>query len=175
MGGLEKWFAAKIHANGESLAVRNLERQGYRTFCPRITKHVTHARRTLRKQAPLFPGYLFINIDVTTARWKPVDSTPGISSLVKFGGRPAPLPEGLVESLMASVSPDGDIQPRWPAPALGDEVRVVGGVFDDWIGKVVALPDAERITLLISVAERATRLTLPSGQTIPASRTETAA
>ena len=175
MGGSPSWYAAKILANGESLALRNLARQGYETFCPRISKHVTHARRTLRKQVPLFPGYLFVNINVETTRWRPVDSTPGIASLVKFGGRPAPLPEGLVESLMASVSPDGEITPRWPTPEIGDEVRVVGGAFDDWIGKVIALPDAERVTLLIAAASRPTKLTIPAGQTLPVQRQEDAA
>ena len=175
MVGSANWYAAKFHANGEALALRNLARQGYETFCPRISRHVTHARRTLRRQVPLFPGYLFVSIDLTTTRWRPVDSTPGISSLVKFGGRPAPLPEGLVESLIASVSPDGELRPRWKAPDIGDEIRVVGGAFDDWIGRVVALPDAERVTLLIALASRQMKVTVPVSNAMPALQTGGAA
>lgn len=176
---MSNWYAAKILANREMLAVQNLSRQGYETFCPRIVKHVRHARSTLRKLVPLFPGYLFVNIDMATTRWRPVDSTFGVASLVKFGGQPARLPAGLVEAMQAAATPDGeivDLSPAADAPyEIGDAVRIIGGALNDWIGRVIALPAADRVTLLIELASRQVKLTVPAGRTLPAFCQEAAA
>jgi len=158
---MSRWYAAKILASGEPLALRNLAQQGYETFSPRISRHVRHARRTTVKQAPLFPGYLFVKINLMTTRWRPVDSTPGVCGLVKFGGVPAPLPAGLVERLQELTSASGELTGLQASAGPGDTVRILGGAWDNWIGEVLSVPDAHRIILLIEMASRHVTVSVP--------------
>lgn len=154
----------KFQPHKFALAERNLKRQRYVVFCPMISKHVRHARKSELKRVPLFPGYFFTSFDPDIARWKPIDSTPGVVSLVKIGSRPIPLPRGLVENLQASVSQSGVVRRIGPNAEVGDDVRVVGSSFDNWLGRVVALPAQDRITVLLEAASRKIEVTLDAGK-----------
>ena len=64
------WYAVQTLPNRENLAVSHLERQGFDVWLPRIERIIRHARQTKRVWRPLFPGYLFINLDLEKARWR---------------------------------------------------------------------------------------------------------
>ena len=55
---------------------------------------------------PLFPGYVFVAVDPAQHRWRPILSTIGIRTLVRFGDRLGVLPPRFVESLR-SYETDG--------------------------------------------------------------------
>ena len=64
-------------------------------------KTIRHARQLRTVQAPLFPGYLFVILDLERDRWLSVRSTFGVSRLITTqDGRPIPVPGGIVESLI---------------------------------------------------------------------------
>ncbi len=67
----------------------NLIRQGFEIYLPRYLKRRRHARKVDVVAAPLFPRYVFINIDMATQRWRPIQSTFGVSHLVMNGDEPA--------------------------------------------------------------------------------------
>lgn len=158
---VQHWCVVRTQQRGEARAELNLERQGYRTFLPRIRKQVRSGRRTSWKSVPLFPGYLFVSLDPARRSWAPIQSTYGVAGLVRFGERPATLPPGLVERLQSLSQDDGAVSGAAPGIQVGDIVRLEGGVFDDWIGEVIACPDAERISLLLKAAHRSIEVTVP--------------
>jgi transcriptional antiterminator RfaH len=155
-----QWFAAGFKPNGYDLASHQLMRQGYDVFCPKLARHVKHARKTVRKLAPLFPGYMFVAVDTHTQRWRPIESTPGVTSLVKFGSEPARLPHGVVETLQAMSTDTGEMALLASDISIGDAVRVEGGAFDQWVGEVIKLTPPDRITLLIDLATRRVPITI---------------
>jgi len=69
------WYAVKIRQSSERIAVANLERQGFRSFLPVHLKTVRHARQFRTVRAPLFPGYLFVFLDLARDRWRAVNGT----------------------------------------------------------------------------------------------------
>ena len=79
------WYAVQTQPNRENLAVSHLERQGFEVWLPRIERIIRHARQTKRVRRPLFPGYLFINLNLETARWRAINGTVGVSHIVSFG------------------------------------------------------------------------------------------
>jgi transcription antitermination factor NusG len=81
-------------------------------------------------------------------------------SVVKFGERPAILPNGLVENLKAMSDADERVQTLMSQIAVGDDVRIEGGPFDQWIGEVINLTPPDRITLLIELASRRVPVTV---------------
>ena len=85
-------------------------RQGFATYLPRYLKRRRHARRIDVVAAPLFPRYLFVEIDMTVQRWRSIYSTIGVSRLVCNGEYPAPVPEQVIEELKSRQNASGLIQ-----------------------------------------------------------------
>src|ERR1700704_636943 len=93
LAGNERWFLAHTQPKCEWKAELHLGAQGFRTYLPRIRKTVRHARQLRTIQAPLFPRYLFMILDLERDRWSSVRSTVGISRLLtQQDGRPVPVP-----------------------------------------------------------------------------------
>lgn len=153
------WFAVQAVVNKEKYAIENLRRQGFEAWCPMILKMVRRGRRTVSVQRPLFPGYVFVEIDLETQRWRSIDGTRGVTRLLKFGERPARLPKELVSGMLALTNEFGVVEFSDPLDP-GDEVQVISGTFDNWIGKVMSLPDQERVTLLIDAVSRQVPVTV---------------
>lgn len=155
-----RWYAVRTQPRAEDRAQHNLKNQGFEVFTPRVAHSVRHARRQEWRLSPLFPGYTFIRLDATRQRWRPVDSTFGVSNIVKVGETPAPLPVGLIEQMKTIADENGELTGLAETIAIGDRVRVLGGPFDNWIGEVLALPERDRILLLIQMATRDVRLNI---------------
>jgi len=71
-----------------------------RTHFPTIQKTIRHARQLRAVQAPLFPRYIFVILDLGRGRWLSVRGTVGVSSPFSSEDRPVPVPEGIVETLI---------------------------------------------------------------------------
>jgi transcription antitermination factor NusG len=101
LSNCERWYAVHTLPFAEARAERQLHRQGFRTFQPKRHKTVRHARRLSTVEAPFFPRYLFIVLDLAHHQWRSVNGTFGVSRLVMRGDQPDPLPRGVVEALIA--------------------------------------------------------------------------
>ena len=89
----ERWFVARVHPLRESSAQLNLHRLGFRSFAPRVRRTVRHARKLRNVLAPLFPGYIFLILDLSRDRWRSVNSTFGVASLIMGAEQPIPVPQ----------------------------------------------------------------------------------
>jgi transcription antitermination factor NusG len=58
-----RWYVVQTQAGAEHKAVMHLARQGFKTYLPRYLKRRRHARRIDVVAVPLFPRYLFVEID----------------------------------------------------------------------------------------------------------------
>jgi len=158
-----RWYAARAKPKQEELALVNLARQGFDAFLPRVRRPPSPKAKRSPKLAlgPLFPGYVFVGLDVGRERWRAVNSTLGLLYLVRFGDMPAALPPGLVERMRALSTNDGLVAPP-DALKVGQTAKIVGGAFDGWIGQVQSVADSQqRVVLLVDLMSRATRLEVP--------------
>ncbi len=166
----QRWYAVRAKSRQEDVAVVNLTRQGFEVYYPRIQRPPSPKAKRSPKFAlgPLFPGYVFVAMDVGKERWQAVDSTYGVLHLVRFGDRPSPLPDGLVERMQERSDSHGLVS-ALPSLSVGENVRVIGGPFDGWIGQVQSLADSQqRIVLLVDLMSRATTLAIPSNNLVAA-------
>ena len=97
----ERWFLVHTQPKSERKAELHLGAQGFRTHFPTIQKTIRHARQLRTVRAPLFPRYMFLILDPGRDRWLSVRSTVGVSSLSPARIGPIPVPEGVVEALIA--------------------------------------------------------------------------
>jgi transcriptional antiterminator RfaH len=156
-----RWYVAQTHPHGEARASRHLCRQGFPVYLPRFLKQRRHARRVEKIPSPLFPGYLFVSIDLATQRWLSIDSTCGVSRLVRDNDRPATVPQHVIDALKLREDADGFVQlDRRPRFSPGDKVRVIGGAFCDSIGLYEGLSSRERVAILLELLGRKVRIVL---------------
>ena len=153
------WYLAQIKPNSHRIAERNLLRQGFAIFLPHHQETRRQRGAFVTKPRPLFPGYLFVLLDMTGAGWRAVNSTLGVARLVSFGNMPTPVPEGLVEELSARCDADGNLHVS-RALSPGDEVTLSQGPFADFVATVEKLDPDKRVWLLLEVMGRRTRIAL---------------
>jgi transcriptional antiterminator RfaH len=137
--------------------MQNLARQSFHAYCPMTIQHIRHARRAYDAARPLFPGYLFVEQTDASQRWRPLNSTTGVRSLVMSGETPARLPAGFVENLKAREVNGSVCRPETPFQ-IGQRVTIQGGAFDGLIGQIVEMRDRDRVLVLLDLLNRQTRV-----------------
>ena len=149
-----RYFAVvNTQPHKERAVIDNLGRQGYEGYCPKIVRRVSHARKISSVLRPLFPGYLFVALDVERQGWSAIGSTIGVRRVIKFGDRPALIGSGFVQSLKSREVDGAIARPENPY-RIGDDVRLHGTAFDGVIAKIVELGDNDRITVLLGLLQR---------------------
>ena len=165
----ENWVVASTHPHKEQVAVENLQRQGFRAYCPRVRRRIRHARRLQQVLRPLFPGYVFIRLDPETEQWRSIDSTLGIRNLVRFGDRPGTIPNGFVAGLQLTEQGGAVAVPRArDCYDVGEKVRMREGPFEGLIATVLAVTESERITVLMDMLCRSVRVRVSLDEVVPA-------
>ena len=161
----ERWFVARVHPNRENSAQFNLGRLGFRCFAPRVTRTVRHARKSRTVLAPLFPGYVFIILDLSRDRWRTVNSTFGVASLIMGVEQPIPVPHGVVEAIMTQdfgvVRSDDNLK-------IGQQVRILSGPFAEALCRLVHLDDKGRVRVLLELMGTEVTAKLDRAQVAPA-------
>jgi len=163
----KKWFAVRTQPNREHRAKHQLDQQQFRTFLPLIEKSVCHARKVRQVRSALFPGYLFVELDLSIDQWRCINSTYGVSCLVMSGERPAIIPAGVVESIINMSESNGlvdftpDLQP-------GISVQMVSGPLSGLIGRLNRCDARGRVEVLLEVMGQEIRVTSNAKALMPA-------
>jgi transcription elongation factor/antiterminator RfaH len=149
----QRWYAVHTAPMSEARAQAHLENQNFRTFLPRRRKTVRHARRMKTIEAPFFPRYLFVALDLTCHQWRRVNGTFGVSRMVMRGDEPCPVPRGIVETLIDSADGRGILQPCQQLK-VGVSVRLIVGPFADQLAILDRLDDCGRVHVLLKLMGR---------------------
>jgi transcription elongation factor/antiterminator RfaH len=149
-GDDDRWYVVQCLARREAYAGRNLQAQHFQTFHPCFLKSVRHARQFRTVKQALFPGYLFVLLDLKKDRWRSVNGTFGVSRLVMGGDYPQPVPRGVVEKLIDNLDETGVLSLKNRLRA-GEKARVVSGPFSDIFGEIVSLDGRGRARILLEI------------------------
>src|SRR5215469_3528807 len=97
-----RWYAVQCLSNREFVAAAQLRNQGFTTFLPCLLKTRRHARRFDSVRRSLFPGYLFVQLDLARDRWRSVNGTLGVAKLVGHTETPSAAPAGSIEAIRSA-------------------------------------------------------------------------
>ena len=150
LGPGERWFVARVLAHQENRAQFNLHRLGFRSFVPKLRRTIRHARKLRDTLTPLFPGYIFIIIDVSKQRWRSVNGTFGVASLIMGAEQPMPVPPGVVEAVVASYGGRGVVRFD-DSLEIGQKVRILSGPFAETVCRLAHLDDRGRVRVLLEI------------------------
>ena len=146
------WYLVMSKPRGEEEALRNLQDQGYEAYLPRVSRKKRIRGRYQMVIESMFPRYLFIHLAAGIDDWGPIRSTPGVTTMVRFGERYAALPSNLIEGLRRRENKYGLIPLAPPAFEKGDAVRIIDGPFKDLEAIIHAKSGQERVILLLKIA-----------------------
>lgn len=154
---MHTWFLAQVRPNADQVAKRNLERQGFLTFQPMEQRTIVRRGKLTEQLRPFFTGYIFVAYPAASAPWSLVNSTYGVSRLVKFGERPAAVPESVMTDLLDACDESGVICVS-PALSVGDRVEVLRGPLTNFVGRVHRLAADQRAIILLDIIGKQTRV-----------------
>lgn len=149
-----KWYVVQTQMHSERKAEEHLSRQGFEVYLPKYSKKRRHARKTEMVIRPLFPRYLFVALDLARDRWRVVQSTVGVSSLVFFGDKPAPIAHNIISEIREQEDEKGLVRLQCPAFESGQRVRILEGVFQDTVGTFQQDADKSRVAVLLKLLGR---------------------
>ena len=145
-----RWYVVQTHARREAGVILQLNAQHFRSFLPQMTRTIRHARKLQTVRTPVFPGYLFVALDLQRDRWRSVNGTFGAAGLVMGKEFPLPVPPGIVEDLLDCVDDAGLC--RFDRDLVeGQTVRVLVGPFANAMGRLDRLDANGRVRVLLNI------------------------
>jgi len=157
-----QWYVVFTKPRSEALAEDNLRRQGFRCLLPRIQQARTRRNKRLMVTEPLFPRYLFVQLDPDRQSIAPIRSTLGVTSMVRFGGELAVVPEPIIATLLARTDrASGLVSLQSPCFTPGDKVMLLDGPLAGIQGIFEAASGEERVIMLLDLLGRQVRVTAP--------------
>ena len=157
------WYLVHSKPREEEVAKTNLERQRYIVYLPLCNLFRRRMGRRLAVIGPLFPRYLFIQLESGVDDWRPIRSTKGVAALVRFGTEPAVVPQALIGMLMARVGPGGIHTLPDKALQPGERVRIRAGVMEGYEAVLLAKSACDRVILLLDTLGKQIRVDVEAG------------
>jgi transcription antitermination factor NusG len=142
------WYAAYTRCHHERVVNKILSEKGIGTFLPTIMVPSRRKDRKILIKRPLFPNYLFVELNEIRDTWMKTFRTPGLVHICG-NGRPMPVPDEDIESIRIFINSDRNLYPL-PYLHVGSRVQVIAGPLTGAIG-ILTKEDHKRRRLVISV------------------------
>lgn len=151
------WYALQHKPAQGDRALANLQNQDIACFYPKIQVEKIKAGKRTKKLEPLFPGYLFVNLEQTDPSWAKLRSTRGVLRIVSFANKPAAIADDVIQHIkdsLDSVTQKGGLKP-------GAAVQLGEGPFEGINAVFQAYDGEERAIVLISFMQKQQRVKVP--------------
>ena len=159
----KKWCIAQIKPNLYLSAIKNLERQGFETFLPKMEITQKQENKFLFKNVYVFPGYMFVCFDPHTITWIKINSTYGISKILTFNNKPSEISSDLILELKNRYEINSNLTQKEKLQK-GDSIKFYRGPFADLIAKVESVDEKNRIWILLEAMGGYQRLKLQNNE-----------
>ncbi|MBN2526798.1 MAG: hypothetical protein JXR76_10415 [Deltaproteobacteria bacterium] len=145
-----RWYAANLQSNREHQAQQYMQGNNVVHFLPTYLCASCRKDREKTLVKPLFPGYIFVRIEIPGEQKTTVLKSPGVCGIVSFSGTAAPVDDEVIESLqILTGAASGDVRPH-PLVRAGTRVRVIDGPFKNAVG-VLCDSENHKKQLLVEV------------------------
>ncbi|WP_417539274.1 transcription/translation regulatory transformer protein RfaH [Marinobacter sp.] len=151
------WYALQHKPAQGDRALAHLQNQDIACFYPKIQVEKIKAGKRTQKLEPLFPGYLFINLEQTDPAWAKLRSTRGVLRVVSFANKPAAISDEVVQHVkdsLDSVTQQGGLK-------AGEAVQLGEGPFEGINAVFQAYDGEERAIVLIDFMQKQQRVKVP--------------
>ncbi len=169
--GTSPWYALYTRHQHESSVAASLTRNGIENFLPTYSSVRKWKDRTKILSLPLFPSYVFLH-GALDRRVK-VLSTPGVYSIVGFGGSPVAISQAEIEAIRKAVRSGLPAEPH-PYLQCGDRVRVKAGPLEGIEGILTRKKSLYRLILSAEVLQKSIAVEVDAFSVEPIARRNSA-
>ena len=151
------WYLVHCKPNSVKLARQNLINQNFDVFLPmqKITKRKANQFQTILR--PLFPGYLFVQLDSLAGQWRKINNTRGVARLVQLGANPCPLPDAVIAALLERCDSEHVLQKPGELE-IGQKAEIFKGPFSGLIAEIIEVEPDSRVYLLLDIMGQETQI-----------------
>jgi len=154
-----QWYAVQTSSRHEKSVHSRLSEQGIDSFLPLYEARHRWKDRTVNVQLPLFPGYIFLHMDL--ANRLSVLQTSGVVRFVGFGTTATPLPTDEVISLRNGLATWLQPEPH-PYLKLGQRARVKSGPLKGIEGILLRKKNKDRFVISLDLIMRSVAVEVDS-------------
>ncbi len=162
-----RWYVVHTYSGYENKVAQNIEKVVENRKLQDIIQQVripiemveeTDAKGNKKEaESKLFPSYVLVKMVMTDESWYIVRNTRGVTGFVGPGSKPVPLSDKEVAALgvdVKKVATSVNFK-------VGDDVTVLGGPFNGWVGNVKSINlDEQTVDIVVSMFGRETAATL---------------
>lgn len=143
----KNWYVIHTYSGYEKKVKDNLERKvrsmGLENVIERILVpeedeiDVKDGRkRTVRRK--IYPGYVFVEMEVNDRSLYVVRNTPGVTGFVGSATKPVPLEPQEVRRILKSQGIEKEVRPQISVE-IGEQVRIISGPFDNFYATITEI------------------------------------
>lgn len=120
------WYVVNTKPNHEWQVEQHVRRMGLECFLPFLKeeRNIRRQRRTVR--SPLFPGYLFVRVNLTE-HYRTVVYARGVRRMVQFGSTPVEVDPAIVDEIKLRVNSEDHLLKDIDGMSSGQLVRIKEG------------------------------------------------
>ena len=146
------WYLVFTKPREEEKAKINLENQGFKSFMPKISL-VEEGEELSSKVELMFPRYIFTKLKTENTNWIKINSTYGVSKIVSYGGKPAYIPESLVNDLKVKCGEGGILEQKkiFTNYEKGDQIFIKDGIFKGKDAIFLSYKGKDRVRVLLEI------------------------
>ncbi|SFM88527.1 transcription/translation regulatory transformer protein RfaH [Marinobacter pelagius] len=151
------WYAIQHKPAQGDRALQHLQNQDIRCFYPKIEVERIKAGKRTKKLEPLFPGYLFVNLEQTDPVWAKLRSTRGVIRVVGFANKPAAIEDDVIQHIKDSldkVAETGGIKEGETVELDDGPFKGISAIFQSYDGE-------ERAIVLINFMQKQQMVRVP--------------
>ncbi len=150
------WYLIQFKNNFHKVAQQNLKRQAFKTFLPLQNFTSKNGTKFLTRVKPLFPGYMFVSIELDQEPWHKINNTRGVSKIICQNGIPKRIPSEIIIGLMSRCDSFGKLLP--PSLKKGETVTLTSGALANFVASVETIESDKRIWILMDIMGHPTKV-----------------
>jgi len=128
-----RWYALYASSRFERKVHDGLDGKSFTVFLPQIQVMSRRKDRHKKILIPMIPGYVFVRSCMEPEQYHRIIRTPGVVRMVGFEGKPIPVNEGEIKSLMILDGTDRTVQNR-AFLKRGERVMIMEGPLAGLVG-----------------------------------------
>jgi transcription antitermination factor NusG len=148
-----QWYAIRTRSRHEKMVADQLEKLGVENFLPLVKQSRQWSDRVKEVEVPLFSGYTFVRVVLSSPDRLRVLQTHGVAGFVGINCAGTAIPEDQIEDIRTLLASKVPFEEQ-PYLRVGQRVRVKGGALDGVEGILAAQNEDRSLVISLEPIQR---------------------
>jgi transcriptional antiterminator NusG len=148
-----QWYAIRTRSRHEKMVHEQLQSHGIESFLPLVKSTRKWSDRKKEVELPLFAGYAFVRVVITSAERLRVLQAHGVAGFVGTNGAGTAIPDHQIEDIRTVLESRVPVQDH-SYLQVGQRVRIRGGALDGIEGILAAHHEDRSLVISLEPIQR---------------------